>query len=465
MPSTPLTRIILVHGTWGRGFWAKRLDQPALLPLDVCGPSPDADIDEPCKSERLLRWFETGSAFHVELTRAMHAEGLEFNASSFLWNSNNSIVDRNDAAVCLARHIRSLQAEAPNDLILIIAHSHGGNVAVRAIHIAGAAHTGNVKLVTLATPFLKIATQTMFEEADEGWLPTIPAEMPLSPSGRALVEMFLTAGFLIFGLAVLFLLFPASELRHVLKPSSSDNSWDYVKFLALLLVPILITEKLTNLLIKLVVNPQINYPKNWGSSKHGFDAWAYKPDKLANLTFYQIPPRKKEWLLVLRGVDDEATLALASGSIGNLVFRYTLNTALPVAGAFLSLLSILLVLLSLGILLLGNDPTVSKMTDHAAGLIAIIVGIGLPIIGLVCFLLPGLFRAPCGKEMFLGAWRCEVSVDSVPDAVDGIQIRTLPVDVSDGASRVLRHYLHGHPNVVPAVVDWLRGAKDVAQGR
>jgi hypothetical protein len=184
--SSSLIRIILVHGTWGRGVLAKRLDQPKLAPLEAGRPMSETNKHGAFKQALRLRWFEAGSAFHVNLSRAMEAAKLEFIVSRFLWNSNNSIVDRNDAAIWLARHIRNLQANSPNDIILIIAHSHGGNVALRAIHIAGAAHTENVKLVTLATPFLKITTHTVFDpcEAGEGSLPSIPSAN--QPAGQPL---------------------------------------------------------------------------------------------------------------------------------------------------------------------------------------------------------------------------------------------------------------------------------------
>jgi hypothetical protein len=131
--------IILVHGTWGRGFFARKQDSEA--PRRALSPEQ-------------LRWFEGGSQFRRNLDIGLRSLAFDGRVSSFPWSGSNSVHSRD----CAARRLSDVLTEFLNDpqnAPLIIAHSHGGNIALRALEYVGAeAH--RVRIITLATPFLQI---------------------------------------------------------------------------------------------------------------------------------------------------------------------------------------------------------------------------------------------------------------------------------------------------------------------
>ena len=136
--------ITLVHGTWGRGFfphdrklgfrraaWKDKLKIPKVEP----------------------RWFDRDSDFQRKLS------GLygHHQVRSFRWSGSNSIFARDLAARKLAKLLDNDLARYPSLQPAIIAHSHGGNIGVRAIQLMQGDKT-RVRLVTMATPFLRLFT-------------------------------------------------------------------------------------------------------------------------------------------------------------------------------------------------------------------------------------------------------------------------------------------------------------------
>jgi hypothetical protein len=127
--------ITLIHGTWGRGF------------------VPRSEATTP-------RWFESGSTFRNQLEANLKEAGFHYEMDMFPWTGSNSIIERDQAARRLSKQ---LTADA-NDrkYNLLIAHSHGGNVALRAIRYMDdeAAPFGDEAapfwIVTMATPFLQV---------------------------------------------------------------------------------------------------------------------------------------------------------------------------------------------------------------------------------------------------------------------------------------------------------------------
>jgi hypothetical protein len=73
----------------------------------------------------------------------------------FRWSGNNSFRARALAARQLAEHLRESISVHPGAAQWVIAHSHGGNIAVHAVH--GAArleYDASVSIISLATPFI-----------------------------------------------------------------------------------------------------------------------------------------------------------------------------------------------------------------------------------------------------------------------------------------------------------------------
>src|SRR5580704_10134742 len=126
-------RVILVHGTWGRGI---------LVPTD-----------EPWVG---TYWFNEGSQFRNNLEGKLKERGVVPQIEFIPWSGSNSILARSRVADTLRAH---LDSSSPNVPQVVIGHSHGGNIALRAVKDSGASRT-RVHIVTLATPFLQIFAVT-----------------------------------------------------------------------------------------------------------------------------------------------------------------------------------------------------------------------------------------------------------------------------------------------------------------
>jgi len=73
--------IILVHGTWGRGFLPKRREVSLLPP-------------------NKRRWFEEGSQFRARLDAALKSASLNWSIQAFLWSGANSVHARAQLENC-----------------------------------------------------------------------------------------------------------------------------------------------------------------------------------------------------------------------------------------------------------------------------------------------------------------------------------------------------------------------------
>ncbi|MEV4118711.1 hypothetical protein [Micromonospora sp. NPDC049645] len=95
-------------------------------------------------------WTRSDSALSTSLRRA----GCQ--VTQFAWSGRNSHRARSDAAQGLVEHLRRQLADHPRARHWVIAHSHGGNVALHAADRLRAARGGasRVTTVALATPFL-----------------------------------------------------------------------------------------------------------------------------------------------------------------------------------------------------------------------------------------------------------------------------------------------------------------------
>src|SRR5262249_7325113 len=128
--------ILLVHGTWGRGIFPKISDLKRNYFRDT------------------KRWFEEGSQFCDGLDAALKSASLDSPIRAFLWSGANSVHARDRAARDLSKQLRE-GLKDPNASAIIIAHSHGGNVALRALQHLDS-KTGRIRVITLATPFLRV---------------------------------------------------------------------------------------------------------------------------------------------------------------------------------------------------------------------------------------------------------------------------------------------------------------------
>ena len=84
--------------------------------------------------------------------------------SNFLWSGRNRMADRLRAAADLGRHLRELHEEYPHARLVIVAHSHGGNVALYSLKDpeVNAIVSG---VACFATPFISVSKRTAIREA------------------------------------------------------------------------------------------------------------------------------------------------------------------------------------------------------------------------------------------------------------------------------------------------------------
>ena len=125
------TIVHLVHGTWPYGFGREE-------------PQPD---DEPA-------WFMRASRFRLEVERRL-GRPVEFVA--FKWSGKNGFAWRQQAALELHDHLCECMNRNSDAAHLLIAHSHGGTVAVAAVGNAERPLPGRLAgLLTMGTPFVSL---------------------------------------------------------------------------------------------------------------------------------------------------------------------------------------------------------------------------------------------------------------------------------------------------------------------
>src|ERR1700730_15831249 len=103
--SRPELLITLVHGTRGRGIFS-------------CPP----------REGRPPFWFEDGSPFLARLSAGI--ADIPHRIKPLLWSGANSIFERDRTAQLLGEYLAAEHAQHPLASQLIIAHSHGGNIAL-----------------------------------------------------------------------------------------------------------------------------------------------------------------------------------------------------------------------------------------------------------------------------------------------------------------------------------------------
>ena len=271
----PTCIITMVHGTWGRGFFPKeyraRRRWHGLLPV---APPP---------------WFHDNSLFRNRLESELRNENIAATLRAFEWSGANSVFHRARAA----DELSSLLASDPDNAnSIVIAHSHGGNVAFRAISKLGS-RGATIHLITLATPFLRV-------------FPTW--------SGPGFWDVIVYFCFAMLVGPVLWL----SALLAALDPQLP--LWADIVLVIVVVLPLAAAP----LLVLLIVNPAPPSAKTRSDRQHT-RTWAWRPFIIAEAANYDSVGPGAPDLLVIRGVDDEAALTLAFGSIFTAINRVLLR--------------------------------------------------------------------------------------------------------------------------------------------
>jgi hypothetical protein len=367
-PEQKHLRITLVPGTWAYGLF---------------GSGPRAPASPP-------RWFEENSEFRNRLDEALTKRGFSFTTEVLEWDCANSVRSRAAQAEALAKRLEAQRGEGGRSVV--IAHSHGGNIACKA---AGsiAADTSDLAIVTLSTPFLR-------------------AEERHEQSPRVLlVVLFILLAFLCFGAFE----FPTGEA------AVGPALWNYARG-ALLALPLMAVY-----------------------------LWFANSDPEAMSRMVNFPRVANAKVLVLRGFSDEAGAAIVLGSIGTGVmntFLYVL--ALPLRQAMDSRwgLHLLGLLYAVGLVAFFlNATAIFRVVD-----IWYVIGIlFVSLAGPVAF--AGAFSSLFGREMFFQCLNLALTVDSAPDAAGVADIVTLPV--TQTSAEGLRHGIYNHPRTAPTIANWL----------
>jgi hypothetical protein len=137
-----------------QGYFAAATDANAAPVIVTVHGTNDAD-----PADEGLRWWQKGSKFTQHLVDSLAARGLpRAEVLPLHWSGQNSDFDRLRGAAALARTLRRLDREGRQHAV--IAHSHGGNVTVEGLTLAGRSpHRGGI--VSFGTPFFTRRLKTV----------------------------------------------------------------------------------------------------------------------------------------------------------------------------------------------------------------------------------------------------------------------------------------------------------------
>ncbi|MBV9782874.1 MAG: hypothetical protein JO264_03560 [Acidisphaera sp.] len=398
-----LAQVYLVHGTWGRGF------RPGKTLL----------------GRRLARpiWSEPGGYFHDDLKEALSAHGFRPRMNTVNWSGSNSVLERDRMAQQLGKRLDEDAAVDPACLQIVIAHSHGGNIALEAARRYRRTET-DLHIVTLATPFIDLWTAMNVQEDGrytEAYGKAFARRAGLTRLRRTVASFTVTVGgFLVAGSVGLLPPIPAMLAQ--------PSFWYVLPF------------PLVDLLLGLLLT----------STGAREDALMRVP----RLDAPRVPGLARCRILVLRGTDDEAGMALAGGAI-QAILGSGVSRVATFALAILSLFFVPLLALR-------------GVWTHI-GLLAILGTLSLFLCG---SLLEAIGRSAAGREFLLMGGLVGISVNSAPDAEGDVTVTTLPGSPSIGLVRDapagvrewnirtrdyrFKHGLYAHRDCIPAILRWLQ---------
>jgi hypothetical protein len=389
--------ITTVHGTWPRGFFPRLFRFKQWIRGLIGRRQP---------WEPPPFWFEEGSPFLARLSAELR--DIPHKITRLLWSGENSISVRDKTAHRLTEHLSAEHAEHPQATQLIIAHSHGGNIALRALHLlhqpdgSRLCHTDGAGplVVTLATPFVEV------QHADFGAEPTfvraavfIAIWIPLWVLAKAFFPMNEFGAPLLISAAV-FLVFCRFLIWYCFSKRATRRRQNHVEI------------RRTATQLGEIVSPQA------------------------------------QRLLIIRAIDDEASLVLAFSTIAN----YFITRAIryirwiifgPVSAMLLSFIVIKYFKLSF------EQEGMLKQKEWYQDAIEVVCS------ALILFLfgLLSIARSAHGRELARTPMECQVNTQSTPDAVGLSKIVTL---VQPTYRRSRRHGIYEHEDCVKAISDWVR---------
>jgi hypothetical protein len=378
--------ITLVHGTWPHGIfppYARFKQWVRNLILRE-------------RQEMPPYWYENNSSFLARLRTELG--DIPHKMTPLLWSGENSIFVRDATAHALAEHLSAEHAQYPQATQLVIAHSHGGNIALCALHrlqqLDPPRQCADRLFVTLATPFVEV------HQADFGRRP-----------------LYMRMALMILVICPLLgVLLGAALAMLSLSDHFGADSWGFAIAIFLLVTAMFLV--------------------GWWWIIRRAPARQVKLDRLRLATrLGKLAPAQP--LLVVRAIDDEASLILALGALLNHI------TARLITYIFL------LQFLLLPTFLLFADmkwvPWLGEATFGGAMLGAIASTIAL--FGILI-----LSRSVHGWELAASPLECQINTQSAPDAIGLSKIVTLPPHTY---ARSLRHGIYEHTDCAEAISVWV----------
>jgi hypothetical protein len=360
-------------------------------------------MSEPCQGNC---WFETDSNFYNQLKEKLKHWPLDIR--SFLWSGANSVFARDRAATKLAEELSKVSKDV---MPVIIAHSYGGNAALRALEYLREDNidVSRVKIVTLATPFLKVFVRDSSEISGFTWLLVWGA-----------ISIFCAIPMVPFILTAIAMFGGGTDLMY----------WGAGLGLVLALV--------ASICIVL-----------WLANVFGNRTRAKEIERAAN---YPSIDASGPRMLVIRGVDDEASLTLAAGSIGSrLSSRALILISMSVSFVLVVLAFVIFVMTLAG-------WSLPKEWDYW---LPLIMG-ACALSALAILFLPGIYKSGFGREFLTMGFLCEIAADSTPDTVSRIDSTTVSsVEEKKRRSLRLRHFIYEHSSCVEKIVTWKALGLDV----
>jgi len=371
-------RITVVPGTWHKGF-------PFISPL-LNG------IKRLFRMKRSTPWYEKDGYLETNLAAALKVRSIECSFTKHIeWSGANSFSHREAAA----EKLKDQLSRECNDkeLQLVIAHSHGGNVALRAYHkLKEANDAADPYIITLATPFVEVFKADI--DLVSGLVRTIVTAMIAffaSYIGRAFLEWDDSFSILV-NLAAFGLIF-----------------FTWQKGLSALRVE------------------QINHVRR--ITKDATRTWNMNKQQMA----------------VIRAVDDEASLLIET-AIG---FKYVALLGMP-----LSVLGLMLYAMGATVIGLVRCSLPGGDVCNYTGMFEHWVAPALPYLSwlnAIFFVIYMFVRMAHGRELAWSPMECQINTQTVPDST--YQSATITLVQNDPLSHGLRHGIYEHPDCVRLIAE------------
>lgn len=385
---SPSVVIHLVHGTWPKGLADRLRSSLARIPFARF-----------LARKRLASktWLDRGSDFQRTIEQGI---GTHVRFSKFMWSGANSQRARQTAAERLYRHLDRSIRRLPDASHFVVAHSHGGNVAVlalgdptrRALPVRGVA--------TMATPFLQFRRFR----------------------GSHVAEAFRYQPLIAFEIAVVFaVILGLTEAGWTREVFFQSAAWG-----ALLALP-----------------ASLLAPRN---------TWNHFRTKTGHL--------KNSELLVIRATGDEATILLAGAQLtGYLADTMWRICSKPLVRLFdlrpaFRLALFATYLAGATILTLGYPPIKSlPLAGHIVVQFTLLVAIFQVVGGLLLLPAAIVHALAIGPEMLLGGFVNIVRVEATPPRWEG-RLANIDLTAADTTRAGLNHYIHALPQAAARIAKW-----------